>query len=878
MKKYIFMKTKFVYAVILSLITISCTNNQKTSNSIELPNEWKFKTGDNREYSKPDFDDQSWKSIKVDNYWEAQGYPGYDGIAWYRTRTVVPSSLKNTNRLFKTVRISLGRIDDADETWLNGRKIGETDGWDIDRSYYVPFDLINWDKENVIAVRVNDRGGNGGMYGRPHLIGDARLSDLIVLSTNDKPQPFTAENTKFTKTLILHFKTPVEKLRFDLRIRVFDPKNDEVVFQKDEHPVIGLKADTLLSSNISIKKPGTYKIEYILTTKSLADRLRFNTLFSYKPGNHMNEKYEYPLVKDTIPDKTDPFGLENITFGGYLNERLNANLTQRLLNIDETGILECYYSRPGKQTWVGEYAGKYLHAASRVWRSTRNEQLKAQMDRIADILISCQNKDGYLGTYLPANYWTEWDVWAHKYNLLGLLSYYSVTGYKPALEACVKIGDLLCRTFGENPGQRNIIENSPHMGMASTSVLEPMTYLYRFTGDKKYLDFCGYIIKAYDYQNGPKIISTLTTSGEVDKTADAKAYEMMSNLIGVVKLYQLTGEEKLLKAVENAWNDISAHKLYITGTASVDECFKKDFEFPAGNDVHMGEGCVTVTWLQFSQALYYLTGESKYINEIDKTIYNHLFAAENPETGCVSYYTALQGKKPYRCNIDGHCCLASLPRGIAAIPELAYSKFADNGFCINLYSGGKLTDKIFAKDGKKMGIECTINTRFPQDGKVTININPETKSEFLLSLHVPAWCSNYEAKVNGRIFKGVPGQYLNIEQSWEKNTVISVSFDMTIQILDGGKNYPGYIALKRGPQVLAVDQALNPDLKVLDDIRFKKPVLVPDSDKLLPKSWVGTQIYSAKAFYEGKPVSIKLVPYADAGQTGGDIRVWIKRE
>ena len=113
---------------------------------------------------------------------------------------------------------------------------------------------------------------------------------------------------------------------------------------------------------------------------------------------------------------------------------------------------------PGKQTWVGEYVGKYLHAASRAWRFSKNEQLKEQMDRIVDILIACQNDDGYLGTYLPAYYWTEWDVWAHKYNLLGLLSYYSATGYKPALEASIKIGDLLCRTFGEEKGQRNIIE------------------------------------------------------------------------------------------------------------------------------------------------------------------------------------------------------------------------------------------------------------------------------------------------------------------------------------------------------------------------------------------------------------------------------------
>ena len=873
------MKNNVVLIIISGMIVIACTTSQQSGESIDLPKDWKFQTGDNTEYSKPDFADHSWKTIQTGKPWETQGYTGYDGIAWYRTRIVIPSSLKKSDSFVKGFRISLGKIDDDEETYINGKKIGETSGWDIPRVYIVPYNVINWDKENVIAIRVNDKGGDGGMYDGPYSFGNPVLSDIVSIKTNDKPSEFASSGAiEFRKTLLFNFKIPVEKLKGTIKVKVYEPKSRAVVFQKEDNITVGNKADTAYGVKVNVKKPGSYKIDYCFFSKFFTDTLKYSTLFSYLKVPRIDEKLEYPIVKPTISGKSAPFELENVKFIGYLNDRVDANLVQRLLRIDETGILECYYNRPGKQTWVGEYVGKYLHAASRAWRFSKNEQLKEQMDRIVDILIACQNDDGYLGTYLPANYWTEWDTWAHKYNLLGLLSYYSATGYKPALEASIKIGDLLCRTFGEEKGQRNIIEFSPHVGMASTSVLEPMTELYRYTGEKKYLDFCNYILKAYEYDNGPKIISTLTTIGKVDKTADGKAYEMMSNLIGIVKLYQLTGDEKLLKAADNAWKDISTFKLYITGTASKEEVFQEDFVLPAGNDVHMGEGCVTTTWLQFNQALYYLKGESKYIDEIEKTIYNHLLAAENPQTGCVSYYTALQGKKPYRCTINAHCCLASVPRGIAAIPELAYTKNTVNGFSINLYTGGKIADKILTKDGKEILVECTIDSKFPEEGMVTVTVNPDVKADFRLALYVPAWCNTFRANVDGKSFDGKPGQYLNIEQTWNAKSTVLISFNLNAQLLEGGKSYPGYVAVKIGPQVLAIDQALNPEFTDLDKISLGSPVLKQLSKTLLPKGWVGSQIYKTKAFYNGRPVELKLVPFADAGQTDGDIRVWIKKK
>ena len=246
-----------------------------------------------------------------------------------------------------------------------------------------------------------------------------------------------------------------------------------------------------------------------------------------------------PVVADKIADQFIPASFERQRIEGILGDRMRVNLEGRLLRVDEKALLDCFQHRPGPQDWAGEHAGKFLHAAANTWLYTGDQRLKTLMDRVARSLIAAQLPDGYLGTYTDDKRWTSWDVWVHKYDLLGLVSYYQATGYEPALDASRKIGDLLARTFGTGPGQRDIIAAGTHVGMAATSVLEAMVNLYRFTGDRKYLDFCDYLVRSWDQPNGSGIAASLLSTGSVFRTANAKAYEMMSNLVGLMELYQM---------------------------------------------------------------------------------------------------------------------------------------------------------------------------------------------------------------------------------------------------------------------------------------------------------------------------------------------------
>jgi DUF1680 family protein len=464
----------------------------------------------------------------------------------------------------------------------------------------------------------------------------------------------------------------------------------------------------------------------------------------------------------------------------------------------------------------------------------------------------------------------------HKYDLYGLLAYYRVTGEERALNTAKKIGDLLCLTFGDNPGQRDIILSGTHVGMAATSVLDPMADLYRWTGEKKYLDFCKYLIRSYQHPTGPRIIETLLKEKEVDKVANAKAYEMLSNLVGILKLYRLTGDEQLLKAAKFAFDDIISKRLYVSGTTSDHERFKTDFDLQGDNDAHMGEGCVTVTWIQFNMQLFAITGDLKYFNEIEKSLYNQLLAAENPETGCVSYYTPLVGIKPYGCQIT--CCLSSVPRGIALVPFLNYSKI-NNLPSLLLYESANILDTFTTKNHLTESLEIKVESKFPQEGLATIYVKPNHPSTFTFQLRVPSWCTNFKASINGKNYNGIADHWIKIDRYWNSSDKISVSFDIPIKILNGGKSYPGYVAFKRGPQLLSVDSSINTSVNIGIPI-----ILPPSSSKIsfqndvqkLPGNWIGKQAYALSVeTNQNQKETLTLVPFAEAGQTGGKSNVWI---
>ncbi|WP_292939882.1 glycoside hydrolase family 27 protein [Mucilaginibacter sp. 44-25] len=204
--------------------------------------EAKFSIGNDNAWADSAFNDLNWKNIKVGDVWQEQGYPDYHGFAWYRIHVIIPSSLKKQSVWGDSLRIFLAHVNDVDETYLNGKKIGKTGSypqdaggyvskWPAIRSYNVAANdqAIKWDQDNVIAVKVYDGGGSGGIFmGQPYIDMLEKFDGISFEQTAVKFLP--KQQAERSLNLENKFNTTVSgKLHF----KVINELNKKTVLEKN---------------------------------------------------------------------------------------------------------------------------------------------------------------------------------------------------------------------------------------------------------------------------------------------------------------------------------------------------------------------------------------------------------------------------------------------------------------------------------------------------------------------------------------------------------------------------------------------------------------------------------------------------------------------
>jgi len=239
---------------------------------ISISKEWKFITGDSSQWASPNYNDQNWKSINILQSWEHQGFPNYDGFGWYRLHLRIPSSLKEKSYLKDSIRLELGIVDDNDEIYLNGELIAGHGGkgGDIRTSQYGPRNYtiasnnpaILWDKENVLAIRIYDTGGDGGIYGEAQSI---RMVDLMdEVSINCDSDFIYGDNNSLSKTIRL-FANGLYPFKGMIDLRVIDPANNHLINEKTVHALFSKGKPFMYTFEITGSNKRSYQLKYRFT-------------------------------------------------------------------------------------------------------------------------------------------------------------------------------------------------------------------------------------------------------------------------------------------------------------------------------------------------------------------------------------------------------------------------------------------------------------------------------------------------------------------------------------------------------------------------------------------------------------------------------------
>jgi hypothetical protein len=361
------------------------------------------------------------------------------------------------------------------------------------------------------------------------------------------------------------------------------------------------------------------------------------------------------------------------------------------------------------------------------------------------------------------------------------------------------------------------------MGMASSAILEPIIWLYWETGDQRYLDFGRWLVdEDWEGPGGAQILSAILSGRGVANVGNAKGIEMLIDFAGLLELYRATGEERYFNAIQMAWEDIVHHHLYITGSASTGEFFPKDFVLRNEGVYMIGETCVSMGWLYLNLSLGRLTGDGKYFDIAEQTLYNHLMAAQSPDGRNWVYYMGLRDSKRYRWHTDPECCPSRGVRAVAQMPTHLITLFGD-GLMVNFY------DQAEAHLTLDSGSEVVVNmeTDYPYDGHVSIRLQPAQPEAFTLRLRVPGWCRSFELRINGsdQAIQADEKGYLVIQRTWTNGDLVELDLDMPVQAVVDTLGNPGKVALTRGPLVFSADQSYLPPAMLLDDI-----LLVLDKD------------------------------------------------
>ena len=385
---------------------------------------------------------------------------------------------------------------------------------------------------------------------------------------------------------------------------------------------------------------------------------------------------------------------------------------------------------------------KTIEGASYVLQTYPDAKLKQYIDSVLDIVAAAQEADGYLYTARTINPehphgWAAHKRWAAEehashelYNLGHMVdaacAHYQATGSDKFLNIAKRYADCVVREVGAKDGQACVVPGHQIAEMA-------LARLYVLTGEQKYLDEAKFLL---DYRGKTTVKNVYSQSDKpvVDQT-EAWGHAVRAGYMyaGMADVAALTGDEAYLKAIDAIYDNIVSKKYYITGGVGArhqGEAFGADYELP--NLTSYNETCAAISMVYLFHRMFLLHGDAKYIDCMERTLYNGVISGMSVDGGRFFYPNPLSSDGKYKFNADGTterqpwfgcaCCPSNLCRFIPSFPGYMYA-VKDSKLYVNLFAGNTATIQVGGKD-----VTLSQETNYPWDGDITIKVE-KTKAK-----------------------------------------------------------------------------------------------------------------------------------------------------
>jgi DUF1680 family protein len=448
-----------------------------------------------------------------------------------------------------------------------------------------------------------------------------------------------------------------------------------------------------------------------------------------------------------------------------------------------------------------------------------NENLEALMDHWIDLIAAAQEPDGYLNTYYSLTgldqCWTNMEMhemYCGGHMIEAAVAYYKATEKRKFLEVAVKFADHVDSLFG--PGKRHWVTGHEEIELA-------LVKLAKVTGDKRYLNLAHWLLEERGHDHGVGSIWEREDWGPrycqddkpVKEISDitGHAVRAMYLFTGMADVAAVTGDTAYIAALHRVWDDVVLRNMYITGgigSSHTNEGFSEDYDLP--NESAYCETCASVGMVFWNQRMFQLTGDAKYIDVLERSMYNGALAGISLSGDRFFYVNPLvsDGNHHRQAWYGCACCPSQVSRFLPSIGNYIYG-VSQQTIWINLFIGSQATIPV-------QGTPVTVlqETNYPWDGNIKVILQPEKPVQLTIKLRIPAWCYDSGVQINNSRLENlsVDQGYVTLERTWLPGDEIMMDLAMPVELVASDPRVTvnaGKRAVQRGPLVYCVEEIDN---------------------------------------------------------------------